>query len=128
MKHDYKKYRPEATDLECAVYAKMCALDEARNGMGVIATYGGCVFAVRELEAGNMRGFLGYLKHVMDETHMCIEYRESTETIADALRIFCELCFVDPMLIEAALGYSFEAMERDYYRGINYRLALDFNY
>ena len=76
-----------------------------------IPIFGGAPLAYTEIhrEIPNFDGFIGYLAHVIDEA----KRRQWHEGIEGALKEFCHLCLVDPMLVESYLGITFEQIETD---------------
>ena len=71
-----------------------------------IPIFGGALWAYEYAKKGDIKTFVTYLPHVISEAKL----RGWHEGVAGALRRFCHICFVDPMLIEAYLGIRFEEL------------------
>lgn len=71
-----------------------------------IAIFGSAVFAYDATFGSrqDMNKFMSYLPDVASRAR----FFEWHEGVAGALRRFCHICLVDPMLIEVYLGMSFE--------------------
>lgn len=75
-----------------------------------IPIFGSAHHAVKVTD--NLPEFISYLECVI---HGVLFYGWH-ETIARAMRRFCHLCLVDPALVEAYLGMTFEQIARRYVR------------
>ena len=69
-----------------------------------IPIFGGALWAYEYAKVGDLANFVNYLPHVVSEA----KFRHWHEGIDGALRRFCHICLVDPMLIEVYLGIRFE--------------------
>lgn len=87
------------TEQQVAINRAILALDEKHPN--AIPIFGGAYF-VRDLD-----GLIASLPHVVSSAKT-LKWHES---IADTLRTFCRLCYVDPMLVEAYIGIRFEKLE-----------------
>lgn len=72
-----------------------------------IPVLGGARFAIEHTE--NFAEFVSYLPTVVHNA----QFFGWAEGIANALKTFCHLCLVDPMLIEVYLGMTFEQLVGD---------------
>lgn len=77
------------------------------NYPNAIPVFGGALWAYEYAEKGDIKSFVKYLPNVISEA----KFRKWHEGIAGALRRFCRICLVDPMLIEAYLGIRFEELK-----------------
>lgn len=73
-----------------------------------IPVLGFCRFAVNS--ADNLSDFIQFIPNVAFNAR----FYNYDMGIANALRTFCHLCFVDPMLVEVYLGMTFEEVEELY--------------
>ena len=75
-------------------------------GNDAVAVMGGAYWAAQEVhkDEPNFEVFIGYLFTMI--THA--KFFNWHESIPQAMRTFCHLCFVDPTLIEAYIGMKFE--------------------
>lgn len=73
-----------------------------------IPVFGGAVFAHRylNLDEPNLDEFIKYLPPVVSHARFFKWY----EGVVGALRTFCQICSIDPMLIEAYIGMTFEKL------------------
>lgn len=73
-----------------------------------IPIFGGALFAHRYLNSDepNLEEFIKYLPSVVSHAR----FFKWHEGAVGALRTFCCLCSIDPMLIEAYIGMSFEQL------------------
>lgn len=65
-----------------------------------ISIFGGAVY-VQTID-----DVINKLPHVI----MMSKFYEWHESVAQACRTFCHLCFIDPMLVEAYIGMKFERL------------------
>lgn len=66
-----------------------------------IAVLGGACYAATAIAEGDMDEFVGYMKNVPASA----KFRGVD--VADALEKFCDICLVDPKLIETYIGMTF---------------------
>lgn len=74
------------------------------------AIFGGALYAYQYIEDNDLHSFCRMLGDVI----FAVQFHRSEDCeygIAQAMKIFCELCLVDYMLIEAYLGTSFNSIE-----------------
>lgn len=71
------------------------------------AIFGGALYAYQYAEDGDLHTFCQMLSDVIFN----VQFHHSAYGISQAMKIFCELCLVDYMLIEAYLGISFNEIE-----------------
>lgn len=71
-----------------------------------IPVFGGALWAYEYAKKSDIKTFVTYLPHVISEA----KFRGWHEGAVGALRRFCRICLVDPMLIEAYLGIKFEEL------------------
>ena len=103
-----RAFYPQATDFMCAVDDRLCALQERNTH--AIPVLGGAVYAAEYAEKNDLQKFMEYLPRVIESA-----YIYSWEGgIADALRTFCNLCLIDPTLIEVLYGKRFADIESAY--------------
>lgn len=90
---------------------RIMALD--KKYPNAIPVFGGAAFAYNciHAETPDFERFIEYLFAAVDFAHI----RKWHEGLAGACRTFCHLCLVDPMLIEAYLGFRFERVAETYY-------------
>ena len=69
-----------------------------------LAVFGGAYYAESIAQVGDIATFCEFLPGVMRSA----KFFKWHEGVAGALRRFCHLCCVDPMLVEAYLGMKFE--------------------
>lgn len=74
------------------------------NVWNVIPVFGGALWATPAIQAGDWDGFLSGLKTVVKNCKLHLP----TLGIKKALDMFCNVCLVDPKLVEAYLQTSFE--------------------
>jgi len=77
------------------------ALDEKHPN--AIPIFGGAVFV------HNIEGIIRSLPHVIHSA----KFFKWHDTIANACRTFCSLCFIDPTLVECAIGMKFEKLTEE---------------
>ena len=82
--------------------------DRIENAGGP-AIFGGAFFAADHALRGDFDSFINVLPNVIKRS--ALDY---DGTPADACRVFCEICLVDPALIEAYIGMRFEALCEHY--------------
>lgn len=80
-------------------------LDEKYDN--AIPVFGGALWAYEYAFKGDLKNFVKYLPNVVSEA----KFRKWHEGIDGALRRFCHICLVDPMLIELYLGIRFEEVQ-----------------
>lgn len=71
-----------------------------------IPVFGGALWAYKYAEKGDIKTFVTYLPHIVSEA----KFRGWHEGIVGALNRFCHICLVDPKLIEAYIGITFEEL------------------
>ena len=88
---------------------RVLALDNAHPN--AIPIFGGATLAYNHIhaEAPDFGAFVEYLFFAIREA----QFRKWHNGIADACRTFCNLCLVDPALVEAYLGIRFETLEEE---------------
>lgn len=86
------------------------ALDEKYPN--AIPVFGGAYFAVEYVQCDNpnINKFVEYLP---DLVHSAI-FHKWHEGIEGALNRFCNLCFIDPKLVECYLGTTFSEIAKHY--------------
>lgn len=77
-----------------------------KHGVGV-QIFGGVLYAYKYIEDNDLHAFCQSLNSVIFDA----QFFHWEQGIAHALKVFCELCLVDYMLIEAYLGVSFNDIE-----------------
>ena len=72
------------------------------------AIFGGALFAHKYLssDSPNLDEFIKYLPTVISHARFFKWHGGEV----DALRVFCQICSIDPMLIEAYIGMTFEQL------------------
>ena len=71
------------------------------------AVFGGALWAYQYIEDNDLHSFCKMLSDVVFN----VQFYHSEYSISQAMKIFCELCLIDYMLIEAYLGVSFNDIE-----------------
>lgn len=79
-------------------------VEAIKNGPEI---FGGVLLGYRYIEDNDLHSFCQMLSTVIFEAQFC----HWEQGIAHALKVFCELCLVDYMLIEVYLGTSFNDIE-----------------
>ena len=90
------------------VHRAICSLAKKHNN--AIPVFGGALGAYNHIncESPDLDEFVKYLPEVIESAKF-YKWHEGT---VGALRRFCRLCLVDPALIEAHLGTTFEELCR----------------
>lgn len=73
-----------------------------------IPVFGGALWAYEYAKVGDIKNFVKYLPNVVSEA----KFRGWHEGIAGALKRFCHICLIDPMLVESYLNIRFEEVEK----------------
>ena len=96
---DFQWYDP-------VVYNAITALDNKYPN--AIPVFGGALGAYNCINSDtpDLKQFVSYLPSVIHSA----KFHKWHEGTVGALRRFCHLCFVDPSLIEAYIGYSFDEL------------------
>ena len=81
---------------------RLLALNEQYSN--AFAVFSGAYWAHQAVISGNMADFVSFLPTVITN----VKFYGWHESIPKALRRFCNLCLVDPALIEVYLGIKFE--------------------
>ena len=68
-----------------------------------VAVFGGAYWAHKAIISGDFDKFVEYLIDVVKNA----KFYKWHESIPDTLRRFCDICLVDPKLVEAYLGIKF---------------------
>ena len=87
------------------VKARLEAMEELHPN--TIPVLGGAYFAIDHTD--NFAEFVGYFPHVVSSAKF-FGYEGGA---VKALRTFCHLCLVDPMLVEVYLGMTFEQLTKE---------------
>ena len=85
-------------------------IDMSEKYPHTISVLGGAYFAYDYAKNGDIATFVGYLPHVAQSA----KFFRWHNGVAGALRQFCHLCLVDPALIEAYLGTTFNEIAQHY--------------
>ena len=89
------------------VEQRLLALNEKYDN--AIAVFGGAYWAHQVVISGKFDEFIPFLGTVIRHA----KFYRWHESIPQALRRFCHLCLVDPTLVEAYLGMSFEQLAQE---------------
>ena len=98
---DKSMYQIDNSGYRQAIIEKVESLD---NGPAI---FGGTLWAYQYVEDNDLHSFCKMLSDVVFN----VQFYRSKYGIAQAMRIFCNICLVDPMLIEAYLDTSFNDIE-----------------
>lgn len=87
------------------IHDHIIALSNKYPKENVVAIFGGALYAYEHVN--NFEKFVEYLQGV---AHSAVFFKWH-KGVADALRTFCHICYVDPTLVELYLGIHFNELE-----------------
>ena len=99
-------YQPDNTGYDESVYNAIMSLADKYDN--AIPVFGGALYAHKHI-SGNIVDF-GEFVNYLSRLPSNVKFYHWHESAAQAARRFCHLCYVDPMLIEAYLGITFDEL------------------
>ena len=97
-------YQYDNSVYDTSVYNAIMSLDEKYPN--AIPVFGGALHASKHIncDTPNFGKFISYFPDLINS----VKFYKWHESAVEALRRFCHICYVDPMLVEAYLGVRFE--------------------